>query len=108
MVVTEGSDALLPCSLSTKQSVVQGVFDWKKDKPQKEVFFYTPGTHYNNGRSGQSVEFKGRVFHFQDELKHGNTSIIIKDTKAADSGNYTCVFPRVQPPEEYNIELVVG
>uniref|UniRef100_UPI0014471D7A CD276 antigen-like n=1 Tax=Epinephelus lanceolatus TaxID=310571 RepID=UPI0014471D7A len=87
-------------------------FDWKKaaqkDGKNKEVFFYDAGITYNNGRSGQSEEFKGRVFHFPKELKHGNASIIIRNTKMADSGDYTCVFPHLQPRQTFHIKLVVG
>ncbi|XP_076602150.1 butyrophilin-like protein 1 [Chaetodon auriga] len=104
VVVEEGRDVILPCSLST--SVQSELFDWKKDG-QKEVFLYDAGVHYNNGRSGQDEHFKGRVSHFENELKLGNASIIIRNTKVADSGNYTCDFPRLQPRQTFNIELVV-
>ncbi|XP_032366312.1 butyrophilin subfamily 2 member A2 [Etheostoma spectabile] len=111
VVVREDSDVVLPCSLSTKKCVVTEVFDWRKDpqKPDglKEVFLYDAGIHYNNGRPGQSEEFKGRVSHFQNELKHGNASIIIRNTKISDSGVYTCYFPRLQPRQTFYINLVV-
>ncbi|KAF1392291.1 hypothetical protein PFLUV_G00051270 [Perca fluviatilis] len=109
VVVKEDSDVVLPCSLSTKENIVSKLFDWKK-VPQKdddkEVFMYDAGIHYNNGRPGQSEEFKGRVSHFKDQLKHGNASIIIRNTKISDSGNYTCYFPRLH--QTFNIELVVA
>ncbi|KAL7408354.1 hypothetical protein ABVT39_022096 [Epinephelus coioides] len=112
VVVKEGSDAVLPCSLSTKESISAKLFDWRKaaqkDEKKKEVFFYDAGIHYNNGRPGQSEEFKGRVFHFPGELKHGNASIIIRNTTVTDSGNYTCDFPRLQPRQTFHIELVVA
>ncbi|XP_068578409.1 CD276 antigen homolog isoform X1 [Cebidichthys violaceus] len=108
--VKQDSDVVLPCSLSNKQNIVKAFFHWKKvaqkDQRQKEVFFYNAGTHYNNGEPGQSEEFKGRVSHFEDQLKYGNASIIIRNTKMADSGNYTCVFPYLQPPQTFYIELV--
>ncbi|XP_076602183.1 CD276 antigen homolog [Chaetodon auriga] len=104
VVVEEGRDVILPCSLST--NVQSELFDWKKDG-QKEVFLYDAGVHYNNGRSGQDEQFKGRVSHFQDELKLGNASIIIRNTKVADSGSYTCDFPRLQPRQTFHIQLVV-
>ncbi|XP_035858468.1 immunoglobulin superfamily member 11-like [Sander lucioperca] len=111
VVVKEDSDVVLPCSLSTKENIVPGVFVWRKvaqkDDGLKEVFLYDGGIHYNNGRGGQSEEFKGRVSHFQDELKHGNASIIIRNTKISDSGVYTCGFPRLEPRQTFNIELVV-
>ncbi len=106
--VKEGSDATLPCSLSTKENITSKLFDWKKDG-QKEVFLYDAGIHYNNGRSGQDEQFKGRVSHFPDELKYGNASIIIRNMKVADSGNYICIFPRLQPERKiFHIKLDVG
>ncbi|XP_045898404.1 butyrophilin subfamily 2 member A2-like [Micropterus dolomieu] len=104
--VEEDSDVILPCSLSTKEDIEYKLFDWKKDG-QKEVFLYEAGTHYNNGRPGQDEQFKGRVSHFPDELKYGNASIIIRNTKVTDSGNYTCDFPLLQPRQIFNIQLVV-
>ncbi|XP_031694250.1 butyrophilin-like protein 10 [Anarrhichthys ocellatus] len=110
-VVEGGSDVILPCSLSNKQDIVGAVFDWKKvaqkGQRQKEVFFYDAGVHYNNGRPGQSEQFKKRVSHFEDQLKHGIASISIRNTKMADSGNYSCAFPRLQTPQTFYIELVV-
>nr|XP_046241053.1 butyrophilin-like protein 2 isoform X2 [Scatophagus argus] len=107
VVVPEGDEALLPCSLSTKEDLTLKLFDWRKDG-QKEVFLYEAGSHYNNGRQGQDKQFKGRVFHFEDKLKNGDASITIRNTKVADSGNYTCDFPHHQPPQTFLIELVVG
>ncbi|XP_032366310.1 uncharacterized protein LOC116685297, partial [Etheostoma spectabile] len=111
VIVQHGRDAVLPCSLSTKEDITFKLFDWwkapQKDEGLREVFFYNDGFHYNNGGDGQSEEFKGRVSHFQDELKHGNASIIIRNTTISDSGEYRCDFPRLQPRQTFNIELVV-
>ncbi|XP_032365365.1 butyrophilin subfamily 2 member A2 isoform X8 [Etheostoma spectabile] len=110
--VEEDSDVVLPCSLSTKEDIEFKLFVWRK-VPQKyegwkEVFQYNAGIHYNKGRGGQSEEFKGRVSHFQDELKHGDASITIRNTKMADSGEYSCYFPNLQTPQTFYIKLVVG
>ncbi|XP_039468622.1 CD276 antigen homolog [Oreochromis aureus] len=107
-VVGEGSDAILPCSLNTKESVVQKLFDWRKKAPNRqEVFMYNGGIHYNNGLPGQDEHFRGRVSHFPLELQFGNASIIIRNTTVADSGVYTCDFPRLQPEQTFSIKLVV-
>ncbi|XP_036955971.1 butyrophilin-like protein 2 isoform X4 [Acanthopagrus latus] len=109
VVVKEGSDALLPCLISTKENIIRGIFDWKKDgQKKKEVFLYDAGIHYNNGRQGQDEQFRGRVSHFQDQLMSGNASIKIQNVKVTDSGNYSCDFPRLQPSQIFYIELVVG
>ncbi|XP_032364368.1 V-set and immunoglobulin domain-containing protein 1, partial [Etheostoma spectabile] len=110
ITVKEDSDVVLPCSLSTK-NITSELFDWRKvaqkNEVQKEVYMYDNGTHYNSGLDGQSEEFKGRVSHFQDELKHGNASIIIRNTKISDSGDYSCDFPKLQTPQTFYVKLVV-
>uniref|UniRef100_A0A671X2M4 Ig-like domain-containing protein n=1 Tax=Sparus aurata TaxID=8175 RepID=A0A671X2M4_SPAAU len=108
VVVDEDSDAVLPCSPRTKEDITGKLFDWKKDgqKEKKEVFLYVSGLHYNNGRTGQDKQFKGRVSHFQDQLMNGNASIKIQNVKMADSGIYRCIFPHHS--QTFNIELVVG
>ncbi|KAM8755880.1 putative selection and upkeep of intraepithelial T-cells protein 1 homolog isoform 2-T2 [Acanthopagrus schlegelii] len=106
VVVKQDSDAVLPCLIST-EDISGKLFDWKKDG-QKEVFFYDSGLHYNNGFPGQDEQFRGRVSHFQDQLKNGNASIKISNTKMADSGSYRCIFPRLQPSQTFNTELVVA
>lgn len=107
MFTSEGSDVVLPCSPSPKQNIDQAVFDWKKDG-HTEVFFRESGKHYNNGRTGQDEQFRGRVSHFPEGLKFGNASITIRDTKVADSGEYTCVFPRINGGQTLKIKLLVG
>ncbi|XP_030275717.1 hemicentin-1-like isoform X1 [Sparus aurata] len=104
VVVEEDSDAVLPCSLSTKEDITGMLFDWKKDG-QKEVFMYDSGK--NNANRGQNLQFKGRVSHFQDQLMNGNASIKIQNVNMADSGIYRCIFPHLQPRKTFNIELVV-
>ncbi|XP_031156139.1 CD276 antigen-like isoform X2 [Sander lucioperca] len=110
--VEEGSDAILPCSLSTKETIELTQFVWKKvsqktDDGQK-VFLYDNGDLYSDERPGQSEQFKGRVSHFPDELKQGNASITIRNTTRADSGHYRCKFPFIQKLQKIYIKLDVG
>uniref|UniRef100_A0A3P8PLC6 Ig-like domain-containing protein n=1 Tax=Astatotilapia calliptera TaxID=8154 RepID=A0A3P8PLC6_ASTCA len=108
VAVSEGNYIILPCSLSSQESLVRTRFHWKKDD-EREVFVYDAGLHHNNRRSGQDEHFRGRVSHFSDQLKFGNASIILRNTKVADSGGYTCDFPFHQPDREtFNVTLVVG
>lgn len=108
VTVSEGGDALLPCALASGQNIDR--FDWRKDNEEdekKEVFFYDRGSYYNNGLLGQNDQFKNRVEFFQHELKSGNASIIIKNTRLEDNGTYTCVL--FEPHRrEVNIRLNVG
>ncbi|XP_047438485.1 butyrophilin-like protein 10 isoform X2 [Mugil cephalus] len=106
MKVKEDEDVTLPCSLDST-NITSETFDWKKDD-QKEVFMYQNGKLYNKGLSGQDPQFKGRVFHFEDQLQSGNASIVIRNTKVTDSGRYSCIFPHHQPTTRSIIELIVG
>ncbi|XP_033938552.1 butyrophilin-like protein 10 isoform X2 [Pseudochaenichthys georgianus] len=109
VISAEGTDVILPCSPSIRVNLQNKLFDWKKvgqGATQHEVFMWDSADHYDR-HSGQSEQFKGRVSHFQNELQHGNASIVIRETKVIDSGSYSCFFPR-QPSEKFCIELVVG
>ncbi|KAM8758002.1 myelin-oligodendrocyte glycoprotein-like isoform 2-T3 [Acanthopagrus schlegelii] len=107
VVVDEGSDAVLPCLISTKKNLTGQLFDWKKDGPKekKDVFMYDAGK--DDANRGQDEQFRGRVSHFQDQLMNGNASIKIQNVKVTDSGNYSCDFPHLQPSQTFSIELVV-
>ncbi|XP_069570247.1 butyrophilin-like protein 1 [Brachyistius frenatus] len=107
VVVPEGSEAILPCSPTNKENIVRKLFIWNKDG-QKEVFFYDAGIDSTNRRSGQDEQFRGRVFYFPNQLKNSNASIVIRHTTTADSGDYTCSFPRLQPQGQiFTVKLVV-
>ncbi|XP_076740462.1 butyrophilin-like protein 2 [Maylandia zebra] len=109
VTVREDDDVILPCSLDTNENIESMLFDWVKEVPRKEVFMYRNRSHYNNGLPGQDVEFKGRVSHYPEELKYGNASIRLKQTRLEDKGTYTCIFPEIKPREKiFRIELVVG
>ncbi|XP_076740461.1 butyrophilin-like protein 10 [Maylandia zebra] len=111
VTVKEDDGAILPCSLSTNENIESMLFDWKIEGtvPQKNVFLYDDGKYYNYGLSGQDEEFKDRVSHFPEELKHGNASIRIKKTRLEDNGTYLCKFPKLKPEiRTFRIELVVG
>lgn len=107
VIVKEDGNALLSCSLNN-MNIKPMLFDWRKDKDRLQVFMYDHGTLHNKGPPNQAEQFKGRVSHFPEELEHGNASIRIENTKVADSGNYTCEFPHIQPEKIFHIELIVG
>uniref|UniRef100_A0A3B4X4N1 Ig-like domain-containing protein n=1 Tax=Seriola lalandi dorsalis TaxID=1841481 RepID=A0A3B4X4N1_SERLL len=102
--VKEGSDVTLPCSII--EDITKKHFHWKKDG-QKEVYVYDSGLYSSQGYSGQHEQFKGRVSHFPGELKNGDASIKIRNTKVADSGNYTCEFQHL-PNQKFLVKLLVG
>ncbi|XP_039653087.1 CD276 antigen-like [Perca fluviatilis] len=108
ITVEEGSDVTLPCSLWTKEDITSTQFVWETTGDGQKVFLYDKGDLYSDERPGQSEQFKGRVSHFPDVLKQGNASIIIRNTRRADSGVYRCIVPSLQKHQMFHIKLVVG
>lgn len=107
VVVSEFSDAVLPCSLSTKENLQRKHFNWIKDD-NMEVFFYNASVCPSNSHPGFKKPLQERVFHFPEQLPLGNASIRIEFVKLEDAGNYTCIIPRLQAKEErFTIRLVV-
>ena len=105
ITVGEGSNVMLPCSLSTKENITSEKLEWKKG--DRQVFLYDDGGHSNNNNTGQDHQFNDRVSHFPDKLKSGDASIIIRDTKVFDSGDYNCNFTDLQPRQIFYMKLIV-
>ncbi|XP_062270917.1 V-set domain-containing T-cell activation inhibitor 1-like [Scomber scombrus] len=103
--VDEGRDVTLPCSLSSRQDITPEMFEWKKDG--RQVFLYDAGDHSDNVNTGQDQQFRGRVEHFPDKLKSGDASITIRNTNVADTGDYTCEFPYLQPKQMFHMKFVL-
>uniref|UniRef100_A0A668ULV4 Ig-like domain-containing protein n=2 Tax=Oreochromis aureus TaxID=47969 RepID=A0A668ULV4_OREAU len=99
VIVKDGADAILPCSLGTNENIEYVRFEWTKERTEKQVYIHDTGADY-------SPALPGRVSHFKDDLKNGNASIKINNVQLEDGGNYTCSFPT--SGKTFRIELVVG
>ncbi|XP_014832014.1 PREDICTED: uncharacterized protein LOC106909985, partial [Poecilia mexicana] len=107
VTVSQGSDAILPCSPTPKENLSFKSFKWRKDG--QNVFYYDAGNHYNNGLRGQDPQFKDRVSFFQDQLRSGNASIQIQNVTIQDSGIYSCEISGLNSGSQtFNIKLVVN
>uniref|UniRef100_A0A3B3XVG7 Ig-like domain-containing protein n=1 Tax=Poecilia mexicana TaxID=48701 RepID=A0A3B3XVG7_9TELE len=107
VTVSQGSDAILPCSPTPKENLSFKSFKWRKDG--QNVFYYDAGNHYNNGLRGQDPQFKDRVSFFQDQLRSGNASIQIQNVTIQDSGIYSCEISGLNSGSQtFNIKLVVS
>uniref|UniRef100_A0A3Q4MF98 Uncharacterized LOC102778857 n=1 Tax=Neolamprologus brichardi TaxID=32507 RepID=A0A3Q4MF98_NEOBR len=99
VIVRDGDDAILPCSLGTNENLKNVRFEWTKEGTEEEVFIY-------DSVVGYSPALGGRVSLFRGDLQHGNASIKINNVQLEDGGIYTCIFP--SRGKTFWIELVVG
>ncbi|XP_058487980.1 butyrophilin subfamily 3 member A2-like isoform X4 [Solea solea] len=103
--VTEGEDAVLHCSYGG--SLENTVVDWENQN-KKEVCLYDGGQHCEDRRDNQDEQYKGRASLFYDELKNGNASLILNNTRIEDKGTYTCTLPRLSSGiQRSTVELIV-
>uniref|UniRef100_A0A665THT9 Ig-like domain-containing protein n=1 Tax=Echeneis naucrates TaxID=173247 RepID=A0A665THT9_ECHNA len=101
VIAPGGNDVMLPCSLG--MDIRSHSFDWAKDG--LKVFVYTKSGYYLD----MDKRFMERISHFKNQLQSGNASIMIQNTTMADSGNYTCNFPKLpQGQKTFHVELVVA
>ncbi|XP_058487978.1 butyrophilin subfamily 3 member A2-like isoform X2 [Solea solea] len=104
--VTEGEDAVLHCSYGG--SLENTVVDWENQN-KKEVCLYDGGQHCEDRRDNQDEQYKGRASLFYDELKNGNASLILNNTRIEDKGTYTCTLPRLSSGiQRSTVELIVS
>uniref|UniRef100_A0A8C9RYI3 Ig-like domain-containing protein n=1 Tax=Scleropages formosus TaxID=113540 RepID=A0A8C9RYI3_SCLFO len=84
VVTSTGHDVLLPCHLSPEKSAVPMEIRWFRDKYLEFVFLYQAG------KEERGKGYEGRVSLFPQELLRGNVSLLLRDVKLNDGGEYKC------------------
>lgn len=74
---------VLPCFFPYRMNSSSQRVEWRRNGWL--VFLYD-GSVFRT----EDQRFAGRVSHYEDKLLHGDASVKITNTTAADSGNYTC------------------
>ncbi|MBN3312618.1 BT2A2 protein, partial [Atractosteus spatula] len=88
VVVSPGEDAVLPCFLSTKESVEDLEIRWFRGDYTAPVCLYQ--NHQYNSET-QDPAYKGRVELFSKELSRGNVSLTLRNITRSDHGRYRCM-----------------
>uniref|UniRef100_W5LZC1 Ig-like domain-containing protein n=1 Tax=Lepisosteus oculatus TaxID=7918 RepID=W5LZC1_LEPOC len=86
--VFPGEDAVLPCYLSPDISAVDLEIRWFRDGYDNFVCLYE-AQDYNIIR--QNPAYRRRVNLFLGELPRGNVSLILRDVRRSDHGQYRCM-----------------
>lgn len=86
VVVSLGSSVVLPCLTKKDQTLpAEGLkVEWKKLGLESPVFVY------EDGEVVQNEDYRDRAHFYTEDLKHENFSLLLKNLRKEDEGNYTC------------------
>uniref|UniRef100_A0A4W4DNT1 Ig-like domain-containing protein n=1 Tax=Electrophorus electricus TaxID=8005 RepID=A0A4W4DNT1_ELEEL len=111
VVAAPGSDIILPCSIKPKaseQSHVSAVdmeVKWSRtDLNSAVVHHYMDKIDKNED---QDPSYRGRTALFKEELQYGNTSLLLKNVKVSDGGQYTCQVDSAHHKDHVSVLLKV-
>ncbi|XP_060909532.1 V-set domain-containing T-cell activation inhibitor 1 [Labrus mixtus] len=100
-----GEDILLSCNLNIKIELAklrQVSVTWGKTNLKGLVH------HYQDGAADfvdQNSQFKGRTQVFPEALGSGNASLLLRDVRSSDAGEYTCTISSSEGGGMVNIKL---
>ncbi|XP_035377097.1 butyrophilin-like protein 2 [Electrophorus electricus] len=111
VVAAPGSDIVLPCSIKPKapeQSHVSAVdmeVKWsRQDLGGILVHHYMNKEDKNND---QDRSYRGRTALFKEKLQYGDTSLLLKNVKVSDGGQYTCRVDSAQWKDHVGVLLKI-
>ncbi|KAF7654884.1 hypothetical protein LDENG_00063770 [Lucifuga dentata] len=88
-VANLGEDRLLSCFLSKQEPTLlsQLSITWTKEGLSGQVYKYESGVLQ---LQDQNAQFKGRTALFPKAIAVGNASLLLRNVRSADEGQYTC------------------
>ncbi|XP_035031114.1 V-set domain-containing T-cell activation inhibitor 1 isoform X1 [Hippoglossus stenolepis] len=96
-----GQDTLLSCYLLT-QTVTKVSVTWEKKDLSGVVYKYKNGAA---NLQDQNSQFKGRTQLFSEALVTGNASLLLRNVRQSDEGEYTCILSSSHSGGTVNIHL---
>uniref|UniRef100_A0A8C9S5S8 Ig-like domain-containing protein n=1 Tax=Scleropages formosus TaxID=113540 RepID=A0A8C9S5S8_SCLFO len=96
-----GHDIILLCHLSPEMSAASKEIRWFKESFTNLVFLW------DSGKVTEGKAYEGRVTLFPQELERGNVSLLLRDVRISDEGQYSCHVSDASWYEEPSMNLLV-
>ncbi|XP_056607725.1 uncharacterized protein LOC130425530 [Triplophysa dalaica] len=102
LVVPLGGSVLLPCSVDSLSSLKDLEVEWKRSDSQTLIHLYQDG---DIRPEVQNEDYHDRAHFFTDNIKQGNFSLLLKNVRPEDEGQYTCKVLSGQASGETVVEI---
>ncbi|KAI7803995.1 hypothetical protein IRJ41_015763, partial [Triplophysa rosa] len=102
LVVPLGGSVLLPCSVDSLSSLEGLEVEWKRSDSQTLIHLYQDG---DIRPDSQHEDYHDRAHFFTENIKQGNFSLLMKNVRQEDKGQYTCTVHSGQETGETVVEI---
>ncbi|KAI7803568.1 putative V-set domain-containing T-cell activation inhibitor 1-like [Triplophysa rosa] len=102
LVVPLGGSVLLPCSVDSLSSLEDLEVEWKRSDSQTFIHLYQDG---DIRPEVQHEDYHDRAHFISDDIKQGNFSLLMKNVRQEDKGQYTCTVHSGQESGETVVEI---
>ncbi|KAI7802943.1 putative junctional adhesion molecule-like [Triplophysa rosa] len=102
LVVPLGGSVLLPCSVDSLSSLEDLEVEWKRSDSQTLIHLYQDG---DIRPDSQHEDYHDRAHFFTENIKQGNFSLLMKNVRQEDEGQYTCTVHSGQESGETVVEI---
>ncbi|XP_056608130.1 uncharacterized protein LOC130425773 [Triplophysa dalaica] len=102
LVVPLGGSVLLPCSVDSLSSLEDLEVEWRRSDSQTLIHLYQDG---DIRPEVQNEDYHDRAHFFTDDIKQGNFSLLLKNVRQEDEGQYTCKVHSGQESGETVVEI---
>ncbi|XP_056609737.1 uncharacterized protein LOC130426812 isoform X2 [Triplophysa dalaica] len=102
LVVPLGGSVLLPCSVDSLSSLKDLEVEWKRSDSQTLIHLYQDG---DIRPDFQNEDYHDRAHFFTEDIKQGNFSLLLKNVRQEDEGQYTCTVHSGQESGETVVEI---